>query len=118
MRRAILVAACLLLTSPAAACQETRTPTQIGAQWFRPSGQEEKAACVIRRESGGDPSQRTGSSYGLFQINSVHRGEFESLTGKPFFDGIYNPDLNAQFAVWLWSREGWRPWIATEPRCR
>jgi hypothetical protein len=50
-----------------------------------------------------------GSNWGLFQINTVHRADFESVTGHPWAH-VLNADLNAMYAKHLYDSEGWRPW--------
>lgn len=46
------------------------------------------------------------------QINTVHRRQFEEVTGQPFYDGVYVPWFNVQYARWLWEQGGgsWGPW--------
>lgn len=75
----------------------------------------EKATRVARCESGLNPrathTNRDGSTdHGTFQINSVHKKNFTAVTGQPFFDGVYSPDYNAQYARNLFNSSGWRPW--------
>lgn len=48
--------------------------------------------------------------HGLFQINDVHRGSFEAVTGQPWESGRYDPVSNTAFARWLYDQSGWRPW--------
>jgi hypothetical protein len=50
-----------------------------------------------------------GGNHGLFQINNVHSGTFEQVTGRPWGD-VYDPEANTRFAKWLWDQEGWSPW--------
>ena len=57
------------------------------------------------------------NDHGAFQLHagsgSWPRGwqdEFERVTGVPFFDGVYDPALNIQFAGWLYAQSGWTPW--------
>ena len=72
----------------------------------------DQAIRVARCESGLDPTAVSpgGGNWGLFQINSVHRGSFESVTGRPWSD-VVDPDANAAFAAWLYqSSGGWGPW--------
>ncbi len=103
----VLIAVLLLCS-----CQDTRTPTQRGQDWFRPYGQASVAACVIRHESSGDPHALSpgGQNAGLFQINTVHRRAFEALTHKSWYPWIFDADLNSQYAVVLWKQVGWGAW--------
>jgi hypothetical protein len=50
-----------------------------------------------------------GGNHGLFQINNVHQGEFEAVTGRPWSD-VYNPKWNAYYAKHLFDSQGWGPW--------
>jgi hypothetical protein len=71
-----------------------------------------QAMGVARCESGLDPSavSRGRGNWGLFQINTVHRDSFESVTGQPW-SNVLDPYANAQFAAWLYNESGgWRPW--------
>lgn len=72
------------------------------------------AVAVALAESTGDPlAKNTGNSngsvdYGLFQINSVHRGLLQSGADWK------NPYDNALMAykVWQQANGSWRPWVA------
>jgi hypothetical protein len=50
-----------------------------------------------------------GGNHGLFQINNVHRGTFEQVTGQPW-SAVYHPFYNTLFAKWLYDQQGWQPW--------
>jgi soluble lytic murein transglycosylase-like protein len=72
----------------------------------------DQAMGVAQCESGLDPNavSRGGGNWGLFQINTVHRGSFESVTGQPW-DNVLDPYANSQFAAWLYNQSGgWSPW--------
>jgi hypothetical protein len=71
-----------------------------------------EATEVARCESGLDPAAVSpgGGNHGLFQINNVHAGTFERVTGEPWTTGRYHPFYNAVFAKWLYDQSGWRPW--------
>jgi len=73
--------------------------------------QSATAIRVARCESGLNPRAVSpgGGNHGLFQINNVHRGTFESVTGQPW-SAVYSADANTRFAHWLWSQSGWGPW--------
>jgi fused signal recognition particle receptor len=90
-------------TAPAGSVEE------IIHRWFGASGA--KAVQVARCESGLNPGAVSagGGNHGLFQINNVHRGTFESVTGQPW-SAVYSAEANTRFAHWLWSQQGWGPW--------
>lgn len=72
----------------------------------------DQATRVAQCESGLDPSAVSpgGGNYGLFQINTVHAGQFPSVTGQPWSD-VLDPYANARYAVWLYNASGgWGPW--------
>jgi len=66
---------------------------------------------VARCESGLDPRAVSpgGGNHGLFQINSVHQGTFQSVTGQPW-SAVYDAEANTRFARWLYGQQGWGPW--------
>lgn len=85
------------------------TPQQYIAQIFGPKSGE--ATAVATCESGLDPAAVSpgGGNHGLFQINNVHRGNFEQVTGQPW-SAVYHPMYNTEYAKWLYDQQGWRPW--------
>lgn len=66
---------------------------------------------VARCESTLNPRAMSpgGGNHGLFQINNVHRGTFESVTGAPW-SAVYDAETNTRFAHWLYRQSGWGPW--------
>jgi hypothetical protein len=70
-----------------------------------------EATEVASCESSLDPGARSagGGNHGLFQINNVHRGTFERVTGQPW-SSVYDQYHNTVFAKWLFDQEGWSPW--------
>lgn len=70
-----------------------------------------KALAVARCESGLNPGAVSpgGGNHGLFQINNVHSGKFEAVTGVPW-SGRYDAEANTRFAKWLFDQSGWGPW--------
>ena len=57
------------------------------------------------------------NDHGLFQLHAGSAGfpggwvaTFEDVTGAAFYDGVYDPYLNARFARWMYDRSGWQPW--------
>ncbi|MGK2928628.1 MAG: transglycosylase SLT domain-containing protein, partial [Acidimicrobiales bacterium] len=69
------------------------------------------ATRIARCESGLNPGAVSagGGNHGLFQINNVHRGTFESVTGASW-SAVYDAEANTVFAKWLYDQEGWGPW--------
>lgn len=114
-RLAVAAAAAAVLVAGLTSC----TPAQNAAAYFRdiPGGQA-KAACIINRESGGNPNAISAThDYGLFQINrAANAAEFDQLFGGPFDTKALDPTLNARYARWLYDywasrgRSGWSPW--------
>ena len=72
----------------------------------------DQATRVADCESGMDPNAVSsgGGNWGLFQINTVHRDEFEAVTGRPWSD-VTDPYANTAYAVRLYNESGgWGPW--------
>ena len=72
------------------------------------------AAPTARRiaecESGMNPNAVSPTNdHGLFQINAVHRGQFEAVTGASWAS-VYDPELNTMYARYLYGQQGWGPW--------
>ena len=97
----LLVAAGILLS----ACQPK---TEIDVVFGKAS---DAATRVAQCESGLDPNAVSpgGANHGLFQINDVHREDFERVTGRPWSE-IYDAHWNTVYAKWLFDRQGWAPW--------
>jgi len=86
------------------------TPRQWIAVYWPNETNRAKAEEVAWCESRMDPGAVSPTNdHGLFQINVVHRGQFERVTGQPW-SAVYEPGWNAMYARWLWEQEGWRPW--------
>ena len=116
LRRTLYLTLVLSALVPVAACEDTRQPTAIAAEWFRPYGQETVARCIIQHESAGNPRAVSPThDYGMFQINRVHRADFERYTGRDW-SAIFDPNMNGLYARKLWREQGWRPW-STHRRC-
>ena len=65
---------------------------------------------IAQCESSMNPSARSATNdHGLFQINAVHRGQFEAVTGAPW-SSVYDPELNTIYARHLYGQQGWAPW--------
>ena len=74
-------------------------------------GEASSAAIRIAQcESGMNPRAVSPTNdHGLFQINIVHRGQFEAVTGAPW-SSVYDPELNTIYARYLYGQQGWGPW--------
>lgn len=100
---------------PAAEPEPAPAPAPTGGvegiiqRYFGPN--TSKALAVARCESGLNPAAMSpgGGNHGLFQINNVHSGTFESVTGVPW-SGRYDAEANTRFAKWLFDQSGWGPW--------
>lgn len=78
------------------------------ARWF--GDLYRQALAVANCESTLHPNARSGPNYGLFQINRVHADTWAQVTGTSFTSSWSDPNLNAQFARWLYDQQGWAPW--------
>ena len=73
-------------------------------------GDSEAATRVAHCESTMNPTAVSPTNdHGLFQINIVHRAQFERVTGQPW-SKVYDPFWNSVYAKWLRDQEGWSPW--------
>lgn len=41
------------------------------------------------------------NDHGVAQINGAWRSRFAEVTGRPFYDAVYDPVVNLEFAYWL-----------------
>ena len=68
------------------------------------------ATRVADCESRMDPNAVSPTNdHGLFQINNVHREQFQQVTGQSW-SAVYDPYWNTYYAKWLFDRQGWGPW--------
>ena len=108
---AVFVGALGLTACDAGAQADTPTVAQDAiTQSFGPIS--DQAMRVAQCESNLDPNAVSsgGANWGLFQINTIHRDSFESVTGHSWNE-ILDPYLNARFAAWLYNQSGgWSPW--------
>lgn len=73
----------------------------------------DKATRVADCESSLDPSAISpgGANWGLFQINTVHKSDFEQFTGQPWNSGVLSAYWNTQYAFKLSSGGSkWGSW--------
>ena len=69
-----------------------------------------EAQKIVGCESNWNPNAVSPTNdHGLFQINIVHRHEFERVTGQPW-SMRYDPFWNARYAKHLYDTQGWGPW--------
>ncbi len=65
---------------------------------------------IAQCESGMNPNAVSPTNdHGLFQINIVHRSQFEAVTGASW-SSVYDPELNTIYARHLYAQQGWGPW--------
>ena len=83
-----------------------------------PASETRTAVAVALGESGGCPraanlTNTNGTfDYGLWQINTIHRSEFERVTGEPWA-AVILPGPATAYAVHLHRTRGsWRDWVA------
>lgn len=71
-----------------------------------------EARRIARCESKMNPNAKSPTNdHGLFQINKPsHYSNFGRVTGSPFYNGVYDPYENAEYARDLYNRQGWGPW--------
>lgn len=74
----------------------------------------DQAMGVAQCESGLNPNAVSsgGGNWGLFQINTVHRADFEAVTGQSW-SNVLDPYLNATYAKHLYDQWGWGPWACS-----
>ena len=110
LRTLLLLCAVAVLSVTASGCYPV-TPTQEALTYFPPSART-KAACIIRRESGGNPDAVSSTGdYGLFQINAAaHAANFYRLYHVSFYGNIRKISYNARYARYLYGVAGWTPW--------
>jgi hypothetical protein len=74
------------------------------------AAQQEQAIRVAHCESTlrHDAVSPGGGNWGLFQINTVHRGRVAAMGYT--WDQMLLPYENARVAADIWAEQGWRPW--------
>lgn len=75
---------------------------------YFPADQVEKALRVMACESGGDPyaDNPRSTAAGLYQFLA------STWAATPYAaSSVYDPTSNVAAAAWLWSRQGWTPWV-------
>lgn len=71
-----------------------------------------QARNIVQCESGFNPNAKSPTNdHGIFQINAPsHSRQFPNVTGSAFYNGVYNPWENAEYARYLYNQAGWGPW--------
>ena len=102
------------------------SPTAQALTFFpQDSHTQRKAACIIQRESGGNPNAISPTrDYGLFQINrAAHKANFQARYHISFETGALRPDLNARYARYLYDyykargQDPFTPWHGGRYSC-
>lgn len=114
---AVLIAATLTTAAQADDYGTTRAQANaMTALVYKTFGTGWQGRCMVRimwRESGGNPraanySDSNGGSYGLLQLNAVHRWRGETLA--QFQRRMWNPITHLAAAKRLYSSSGFSPW--------
>lgn len=131
--------------TPPTASSVTTTATMVAARWHHwnpdvdrwydtaveagwPDQDWSRLACIINRESRGDPTAYNGrgrdDSYGLLQLNMrAHRSWVGPLVDWDF-NRLFDPATNLSVGRVLFDRavdyygNGWQPWNASDGSCR
>jgi hypothetical protein len=109
LKRILAVAAISVAAGLFGACTPDATPADHIGFFFEQHTND--ALKIATCESGMNPAAVSpgGGNHGLFQINSVHRAEFERRTGASWSQ-IYDPWWNTMYARMLFDAQGWAPW--------
>jgi hypothetical protein len=83
-------------------------PLAFHAGW--PKSVRSPLTRCISGESGGDPTASNGICRGLMQIHVCHAVKFLQVTGRRYFNGVYDALANLRFGCWLWRQGGWGVW--------
>lgn len=91
----------------------------ITAGW--PESEWRWLACVIRRESGGDPTAFNGRgrdlSYGLTQLNMRALARWVAPIIGTDYNQLFDPATNLAVAHALWGQTGRSPWKTRKHSC-
>ena len=110
MKRLLITAVvAVTLMTGFSSCATSGDPVRNAIQREFPE-QYAKAERVARCESGLRPNAVSpgGANWGLFQINTVHRGLVSSMGYS--WDQILDPYVNAKVARRIYNQGGWQPW--------
>lgn len=104
------VVAPLLLVFALSACTAEDMIRFAFAERGATPAQQDQAIRVARCESSlhAGAISPGGGNWGLFQINTVHRGRVQAM-GYQWNDMLRGFE-NAQVAADIWAEQGWRPW--------
>ena len=93
---------------PAPAPAPAGSIDEIIARYFGPAAGQARAIAACESKLDPNAVSRT-NDHGLFQINIVHQGDFQRVTGRPW-SAVYDPEANTAYAKWLYDQQGWGPW--------
>jgi hypothetical protein len=103
------------VTSPAVVANVERWhQAALQAGWSE--SQWPKLACVINRESRGNPLSRTGHYFGLLQINNGALGYIQQAGGSSVWD-LFDGPMNLRVGYRMYLARGWSPWSSTTGGC-
>ncbi|MGY6501515.1 MAG: transglycosylase SLT domain-containing protein [Acidimicrobiales bacterium] len=107
VRRALAIGVLVLALS---ACSTEDMIRAAFAERGATPAQQDQAIRVAHCESTHrwDAVSPGGGNWGLFQINTVHRGRVAAMGMS--WDQMLMPYQNAQVAADLWAEQGWGPW--------
>jgi hypothetical protein len=99
----------LTLMTGLSSCATSGDPSRDAIRREFPE-QYAKAERVAKCESGlrANAVSPGGGNWGLFQINSVHRGLVASMGYS--WNQILDPYVNAKVARHIYNQGGWQPW--------
>lgn len=108
-KRAVFIVAIAAAAGLFGACTPDATPRDHIGFFFQEH--TTSAVKIATCESGLNPGAVSpgGGNHGLFQINSVHRANFERRTGQAW-SRIYDSYWNTMYARMLFDDQGWGPW--------
>lgn len=104
-----LVAALVLVL-----CLASCTPEQMIWHAFKERGASDEQVQQAIRVANCESTLRAGAispgggNWGLFQINTIHRGRVEAMGHR--WDDMLKGYENARVAADIWAEQGWRPW--------
>lgn len=86
----------------------------IQAGWTE--AQWPKLACIINRESRGNPLSNTSGHWGLLQIHTGTLGYIQQAGGTNIWQ-LFDPAMNLAVGYRMFLARGWGPWASTTGGC-
>ncbi|MEY2423217.1 MAG: hypothetical protein QOI95_3284 [Acidimicrobiaceae bacterium] len=105
----VFVGALGLTACDSSAQADTSVAQDAITQAFGPLADQAMGVAQCESTLNPDAVSSGGGNWGLFQINTVHRSDFEAVTGHSW-DEILDPYLNSTYAKYLYDQSGWSPW--------